>query len=96
MNYVILGNERDNVVTCCKQLPVSAAVTAGGRTALAKSEIPIYHKMALCDIKKGEEVYKYGSPIGVASADIAAGEHVHTHNLESARGRGDKREGEQA
>ena len=32
---------------------------------------------------------KYGSPIGTASAVIAAGAHVHTHNVASSRGRGD-------
>ena len=39
------------------------------------------HKYALRDIKKGENVVKYGFPIGHATADIAKGEHVHTHNL---------------
>ena len=39
------------------------------------------HKYALCDIKKGENVIKYGNPIGHATADIKAGEHVHTHNV---------------
>jgi len=34
---------------------------------------------------------KYGSPIGTATSDIAAGAHVHLHNLASARGRGDLR-----
>jgi hypothetical protein len=34
-------------------------------------------------------VIKYGSSIGVASAPIAAGSHVHTHNVASTRGRGD-------
>ena len=42
------------------------------------------HKYALRDIKKGEAVIKYGYPIGTAAADIAAGEHVHTHNLATA------------
>jgi hypothetical protein len=32
---------------------------------------------------------KYGSPIGVATMDIPVGAHVHTHNVSSARGRGD-------
>ncbi len=41
------------------------------------------HKYALIDIKKGEDVIKYGSPIGYASCDIKAGEHVHTHNLKT-------------
>lgn len=41
------------------------------------------HKYALCDIKAGENVIKYGSPIGHATRDIAVGEHVHTHNVKT-------------
>ncbi len=41
------------------------------------------HKYALCDIKKGENIIKYGNPIGHATADIKAGEHVHTHNVKT-------------
>ena len=32
---------------------------------------------------------KYGEEIGVASREISAGNHVHVHNLDSMRGRGD-------
>ena len=39
------------------------------------------HKYALCDLKTGDTVIKYGNPIGHATCDIAKGEHVHTHNL---------------
>ncbi len=41
------------------------------------------HKYALCDIKKGENVIKYGTPIGYAVCDIKKGEHIHTHNLKT-------------
>jgi len=41
------------------------------------------HKIALTDIKKGENVIKYGYPIGHATEDIKAGEHVHTHNIKT-------------
>ena len=41
------------------------------------------HKYALCDIKKGENIIKYGNPIGHATADITTGQHVHTHNLKT-------------
>ena len=41
------------------------------------------HKYALVSIKAGENVIKYGSPIGPATVDIAAGEHVHTHNVKT-------------
>ena len=39
------------------------------------------HKFALRDIKKGEQVIKYGEVIGRATADIKAGEHIHSHNM---------------
>ncbi len=37
------------------------------------------HKYALCDIPKGENIIKYGNPIGHATEDIIKGDHVHTH-----------------
>jgi hypothetical protein len=40
-------------------------------------------------IPAGASVIKYGSAIGVATREIAPGTHVHTHNVSSARGRGD-------
>ncbi|MBQ8840233.1 MAG: altronate dehydratase [Clostridia bacterium] len=39
------------------------------------------HKYALTKIKKGQDVIKYGFPIGIATCDIDIGEHVHTHNI---------------
>lgn len=41
------------------------------------------HKIALENIKKGENVIKYGYPIGHATEDISAGDHVHTHNIKT-------------
>ena len=41
------------------------------------------HKFALKPIKKGENVIKYGNPIAHATEDIAVGEHVHTHNVQT-------------
>lgn len=41
------------------------------------------HKYALRDIRAGEPIIKYGSPIGHATQDIAKGEHVHSHNLKT-------------
>ena len=46
-------------------------------------EIPAGHKFALRDIRRGEYVIKYGEIIGRATADIRAGEWVHTHNLKT-------------
>lgn len=41
------------------------------------------HKFALCDIKQGQNIIKYGNPIGHATCDIKKGEHVHTHNVKT-------------
>jgi (2R)-sulfolactate sulfo-lyase subunit alpha len=51
----------------------------------SKMDVPIGHKVALSDIKKGDTVIKYGQDIGKAVADIAKGEHVHVHNLKTKR-----------
>jgi (2R)-sulfolactate sulfo-lyase subunit alpha len=51
----------------------------------AKMDVPIGHKVALADIKKGDTVWKYGQDIGKTVADIAKGEHVHVHNLKTKR-----------
>jgi (2R)-sulfolactate sulfo-lyase subunit alpha len=47
--------------------------------------VPLGHKIALRDLAAGERVIKYGVPIGVATRDIRAGEHVHVHNLKGER-----------
>ncbi len=41
------------------------------------------HKYALRDISEGENIIKYGQPIGHATCDIKKGEHVHTHNTKT-------------
>ncbi len=51
--------------------------------------IPPNHKFAFTAISAGEPIIKYGLVIGKASTDIAQGAHVHVHNIESNRGRGD-------
>ena len=90
---IIHGSPKDNVVTCCSPISCGDTVTIGAALVTAAENIPIYHKMALCNIMAGEIVYKYGQPIGIASQDILAGQHVHVQNLESDRGRGDRRKG---
>lgn len=48
-------------------------------------DIPLGHKVALVDIRQGEDVREYGARTAVASADIRKGEYVHVHNVRSAR-----------
>ncbi len=59
-----------------------AAIPAGTREeGFVFAEIPAGHKAALRPIAAGERVVKYGFPIGIATAAIAPGEHVHVHNV---------------
>ncbi|PNR96762.1 UxaA family hydrolase [Petrotoga sp. 9PWA.NaAc.5.4] len=48
-------------------------------------EIPLGNKVALKDIKEGEEIIEYGEKIGVATKPIKKGERVHVHNIKSIR-----------
>jgi (2R)-sulfolactate sulfo-lyase subunit alpha len=57
----------------------------GSVELVANGDIPLGHKIALAPIGEGQAVVKYGHPIGKATRAIAKGEHVHTHNLKSAR-----------
>lgn len=52
-------------------------------------DLPSNHKLARRDIRAGEPIIKYGLNIGRASQAIRRGQHVHAHNIESNRGRGD-------
>jgi altronate dehydratase small subunit len=83
----------DNVGTAIRDL--EAGVTAGvgiGEQVVPVplvEDIPYGHKLAIYAIEKGENVLKYGEVIGRASRAIPRGAHVHIHNVESLRGRGD-------
>jgi altronate dehydratase small subunit len=85
----ILLDARDNVATALADLPAGTAVRCAkdDRRVEARLEaaIPFGHKLAVAPIRAGEPVIKYGAPIGTATRDIAAGEHVHVHNVASAR-----------
>ena len=56
-------------------------MTAGSLTAV--EDVPAGHKIALRALPAGSPVRKYGATIGVATANIPAGAHVHVHNLRS-------------
>jgi altronate hydrolase len=78
----ILIDSTDNVATLLAEVREGELVSCGDRPAVAtRGSVPVGHKVALVDIAEGECVRKYGHPIGTASRHIAAGEHVHLHNL---------------
>ena len=78
MNAIKISST-DNVAVATAPIKKGEAVFG----VTAKNDIPFGHKIALLDVAEGENIIKYGSPIGHASAPIAAGEHVHSHNLKT-------------
>ncbi len=86
INAVIM-NENDTVVTVTKNVSAGEIVTYILNDEIisvkATSDIPINHKIAVKDVRVGNEVYKYGEKIGHATSDIKAGDYVHTNNLEN-------------
>ena len=90
MNAYVHASEKDNLVTCVRELKAGEHVLVDGREIEVKEDIPKFHKLAVAEIRRGEAVYKYGEVMGVASRDIHVGEWAHIHNIDSTRGRGDK------
>ncbi|ABB15648.1 hydrolase, UxaA family [Carboxydothermus hydrogenoformans Z-2901] len=88
INAIVI-NENDNVATVIEDINLGDVVVFEilGKTQeiIARENIPIYHKIAIKEVRVGEYVYKYGQKIGVATRDIQIGEHVHSHNLSSLR-----------
>jgi hypothetical protein len=73
----------DNVLTVIVPLEPGVRVCVEGADVEVTSRLPLGHKVAARQIAAGEKIIKYGAPIGSAVGAIAAGEHVHTHNLRS-------------
>jgi hypothetical protein len=92
VNSVIVISAGDNVATALETLEPGRVVTHESTAVTVSERIPRGHKVALATIPAGHAVVKYGNAIGTATAEIVPGAHVHTHNLSSARGRGDLRQ----
>ncbi|TCT01504.1 UxaA family hydrolase [Aquabacter spiritensis] len=83
----------DNVATllggaAAPDEPLALRGIAAGTLAPAEA-VPDGHKFALAAIPAGAPILKYGVVVGRATAPIAIGAHVHIHNMDSLRGRGD-------
>ena len=90
----IKNHDDDNVATLFGTAEKGSTVTImekNGNTFELKvlNDIPYGHKIALKEIAVKEQVTKYGEEIGIATVAITVGEHVHIHNIDSIRGRGD-------
>ena len=72
---------RDHVATALRDLAGGERIDLPQQTITVAVDIPRGHKIAIRAAKAGEDVLKYGWPIGRATPDIAVGDHVHVHNV---------------
>ncbi|MGI6368109.1 MAG: UxaA family hydrolase [Anaerolineae bacterium] len=89
MSNTLLIHVDDSVGVALRDLPSGTPVALNAGTVVdvtTREPIPFGHKVALVPISQGQVIVKYGASIGIASRDIAPGEHVHVHNLKSVRG----------
>jgi hypothetical protein len=82
-SVIIVLSDQDNVGVAIKHIAPGSDVAQGGIRLTARDEVPIGHKIALRPIAPGDKIVKFGVPVGSATRPIAAGAHVHMHNVKS-------------
>ena len=76
-------NPADSVVVCLVEKKKGDVIEAGGERVVLAQDVPAGHKVLLRDVKEGENIIKYGYPIGHARRDLKAGEWVNEDNLKT-------------
>ena len=76
-------NDNDNIIVALTDFSKGELISIDGREVLVKEEVKRGHKIAAVDIKAGENIIKYGFPIGHSVSDISEGQWVHTHNIKT-------------
>lgn len=79
MSKLFKINENDNVAIALEELKSGEIID----NIKILNDIPFGHKVLLKDLKAGENIIKYGNPIGHLTRDCKTGEHVHEHNLKT-------------
>lgn len=82
MKSILKINPADNVAVVLVDGVVAGTVwNEGDESVTLREPIARGHKFALRHIAKGQQVIKYGYPIGIATCDIEPGQWIHSHNL---------------
>lgn len=79
MNKLFKINDKDNVAVALEELKKGEIID----NIKLLDDIPFGHKVLLNDLKSGENIIKYGNPIGHLTIDCKKGEHIHEHNLKT-------------
>lgn len=90
VRVLMIMHPADNVAVCLRPLKageIIPVIHTGKTLSLeVRGAVPLGHKVALSPVARGQKVIKYGETIGRALKDIAAGEHVHDHNIADYEG----------
>ncbi|TDG00621.1 UxaA family hydrolase [Paenibacillus piri] len=90
----LVMDARDHVATAIKDLQQGQSITYRVQDQVRQltlaDAIPFGHKVAIQDVAGGTDIRKYGEVIGRTTVPVQAGQHVHVHNVEGIRGRGDQ------
>lgn len=86
MQDFIKINQKDNVAVALKDLTKGTTLNIDGVNVTLMEDIPRGHKFALTDIAEGENVIKYGFPIGHATSEVSTGAWIHTQNVKTNLG----------
>ena len=76
-------NKADSVVVCLQPMKKGETIETDGKSVTLLQDTPAGHKVLLNDVKAGEDIIKYGYPIGHAKQDLKAGEWVNENNLKT-------------
>ena len=76
-------HDDDNIAVACENLLKNEEIIVGKKNIYLRNDVGLAHKLAYSNIKKGDNIIKFGMHIGSAVKDIEIGEHVHFHNIKS-------------
>ena len=76
-------NPADSVVVCLQPKKKGEIIDIDGRQVTLNQDTPAGHKVLIKDVNEGEDIIKYGYPIGHARQDLKAGDWVNENNLKT-------------
>ena len=82
MKYILIHPD-DNVAVALQPLPKGEGITCGGHEIRILEDIPAGHKVAVKTIRQGENVIKYGFPIGHVTQEAMPGQWINEHVLKT-------------
>jgi len=79
-------HDGDNVAVALEEVIKGSELFLGATTLIARDDVATGHKIALVDLERGQNVIKYGFPIGHVTENVRAGQWLHDHNIKTNLG----------